>query len=130
MGWSWLLPASAAAFWAGLLLGGVGTSEPQGPPGQAWVALVGGLVLATVSVWSREPARSESEPLLGSAGLMVEAPEPTPRERILLAAGVPRRRDTPSGRSWTPGRAVALLVGVALVGAGWSSRTESCAGPR
>jgi competence protein ComEC len=132
MGRRWVLPASAAAFWAGTLA--AGAEEQARTPGgssaaAARGALVGGVLLAGLAVWARQRARSEADGLLASAGLLGEAPEPSPRERVLLAAGVPVGCDPASSRSWTPVRAVTLLLGLALVGAGWTAvRAEGRAG--
>jgi hypothetical protein len=125
MGRWWVLPASTAVFWAGVLASGpdhpvegggwwAGTADPRG------VAL-GGLLLLAVSAWAGRPRRSEAEALFGAAGLVQEAAEPATRERILLAAGVPPRRDPIPRPPWAPLRTVALLLGMTLLGAGWAA---------
>jgi competence protein ComEC len=125
MGRWWVLPASAAAMWAGILVSGPDHPAEAGGrwdgAADAWGLALGGLLLLALAAWAGQPRRSEAAALLGAAGLLQEATEPGPRERILLAAGVPPRRDPISRSPWTPLRAVVLLLGMALLGAGWTS---------
>ncbi|MGH2656403.1 MAG: hypothetical protein ACRDIZ_06880, partial [Actinomycetota bacterium] len=83
----WALPAGAAGMWAGILIAGEASGAVMG-----WGLVLGGVVGLTVAVRSGQAARARSRRLMEAAGLEVAAPTPGPRERILLAAGLPTAR--------------------------------------
>lgn len=107
----WLLPATAAAFWAGLLLG-------FGPVYgvAAWVpGLLGAAAIVAAGIAA--PAVRWADPV-ADAGLL-----PPSRDRLAAVERVAAPRREPGG----PAAAVAALVllGVAGVGAGWALLSEA-----
>jgi competence protein ComEC len=103
--------------WAGILMAGEASGAVMG-----WGLLLGGVAgLAVAARWG-QAARARSRRLMVAAGLEVAAPAPGPRDRILLAAGLPttRRSDAATPTAVQPARRVtAAAAACALVGAGW-----------
>ncbi|MEX0833058.1 MAG: DNA internalization-related competence protein ComEC/Rec2 [Actinomycetota bacterium] len=100
---SWVLPAAAAAVWAG-----IAARSPL--PFSPAIHLLAGLALL-VGTAVVSPGRSLGRDPLGAAGL---APAPDPR---IKAVSVPRLR-VAGVPSWV--RAGMLLAACALIGGGWS----------
>jgi competence protein ComEC len=103
--------------WAGILMAGEASGAVMG-----WGLVLGGVAgLAVAARWG-QAARARSRRLMEAAGLEVAAPAPGPRDRILLAAGLPtaRRSDAAKPTAVRPARRVtAAAAACVLVGAGW-----------
>lgn len=112
----WALPAGASGMWAGMLLAGESPGALVG-----WALLLGGVAgLAVAARWGAA-ARGRSRRLVEAAGLQAAGPTPGPRDRVLLAAGLPTAR-SPAGTlaAINPGRrATAVAAACALMGTGW-----------
>lgn len=113
---SWFLPASAAAFWLGLL-SGKGISPYVGGVLLA-LALAGWLI-----VWTSGRGRAAlSRRLLEGAALASARETPSsPRERVLLAAGFRAERDRTPLVPVARRRTAALVLGFVVAGAGWGA---------
>jgi competence protein ComEC len=106
----WLLPACAASFWLGTILGG------KSGAGWAGVLAIGWLAIA--ARWGRT-SRRVSEEVLRVAGLVDDRPPADPRRAILKAGGLWPREAAPANARWPGGRILALTIGVALGGFWW-----------
>ncbi len=104
----WLLPGSAASFWAGILLG---DRRPRGVPVGA-LALLGAAALA--GAWLSAPAPGGEDPVR-DAGLVSVEPS--------AVAALPSGR-RPSGRGGAPAGALAL-AGLTLLGAWWGGVAQA-----
>jgi competence protein ComEC len=121
----WVLPFAAASFGLGALALGDSLGRSAG-----LAAAVSGLaVMGAVTAHARSAERRtrRADALLGAAGLLPREPgqPPSPRDRILQAAGItdgegePRdRRHAGPSPAWP---ALAALVALALLGAGWAA---------
>jgi competence protein ComEC len=119
----WVLPAAAVSFGLGALALGDRLGRLAG-----LAAAVSGLAVTTaVAAWalSAERRRRRAEELLRGAGLLPRAgkPSPSPRERILRAAGIAEKGDPDRRLSGPSSRwpIVAALTALTLSGAGWAA---------
>lgn len=113
----WALPAGAAGMWAGVLVAGEAADAVAG-----WGLLLIGVAGLIAAVRWGSAARARSRRLVETAGLEVAARDPGPRDRLVLAAGLPtgpRPRAVPPRALHRARRIVAAVVGCALIGAGW-----------
>jgi competence protein ComEC len=108
---SWILPASAVAFWAGVLASGPARAwVPRVPP---WIAIAVGLS-ALAAGWVAAPPMGRLPNALEEARLVAV---PSPAAAAITASHADRRR--------APGPAAALaLAGLFALGAGWSGLHE------
>ena len=108
---AWIVPAVAGAFWLGL------TFPPVGRGG--WGLCLAGSALCAGAALTGPGRRGSPVEDLVPAG---------PRHRVLRAAGLmePPAR-APAGRA--AARAACLLVGVAILGSGWSAVRRPAPGP-
>ncbi len=104
---AWLLPASAGAFWAGLLVWPLFGGRPP-----VWPLLGAGLVALGVGLLLSPGAGPGSEPLR-AAGLLLQGADPA----SVTAVRPPRLG---IGRGPPAVRVVLVLLGVTLLGVGWA----------
>lgn len=122
----WVLPASAAAFAVGVLAADAVSGD------DGWLGLFelcGAAVLVFGAARGTDHEPSATRPLLESAGLVADPGPPSARERILAAAGIPTGLHRIGRSRWGALRVTALLVGVAVAGAGWSGVRAARAPP-
>jgi competence protein ComEC len=104
---------------AGFGLGCFVAARRPPDPVLGWTLLGGAAVLAVVVSVGGPGRRRRPSTLLSAAGLSGPPKTPAgPRERILAAARLPGRSP---GQASSPGRVLALTIGVALGGAGWAT---------
>jgi competence protein ComEC len=103
----WSLPAAAAAFWGGLLLGDL--RPPWVPP---WAALAIGAA-GLVAAWLASPPRRRTDPIV-VRGL---APQERPAVAAVASDDLVRHRGSLTAMPL-------LLVGVVALGAGWAGVAE------
>jgi competence protein ComEC len=111
---AWILPAAAVSFGTGILL----ADEDIGT-GAGLVLVIAGSLALLASAYLGRRKRKRSKKLLASARLL--GLEQAPSERDLLGQSAVTEPEAEDGPKRPPAsRVVALLMGFALLGAGWS----------
>jgi len=111
---AWILPAAAVSFGTGILL-----ADERVGTGAGLVLVIAGSLALLASAYVGSRKRTRSKRLLYSARLL--GPEQPLAERDLLGQSAVTRPEPEDGPKPPPAsRVLALLVGFALLGAGWS----------
>lgn len=110
---AWILPAAAVSFGTGILLADVRVGT-----GTGLVLVIAGSLTLLASAYLGRRKRTRSKKVLLSARLL--GPEQHLSERDLLAQSATRPEPEDGPKRPPASRVLALLVGFALLGAGWS----------